>query len=180
MRRAFNRPIRRALTGNVPPLLRRANRLMAAGDFAAAADAYEQFARAAEARRGPRAPMIYLQAGRASLLSNQTPRGMADFTQGLNLFAGRGQFAKVFNVGNRIVNELKERGLNKEADEIGALVQQLLAGKTGFSAPTFSGKRPSLPTHCPSCGAALRADEVEWLDETTAECAYCGSPVRGE
>ncbi len=39
MRRAFNRPIRRALAGNVPPLLRRANRLMAAGDFAAAADA---------------------------------------------------------------------------------------------------------------------------------------------
>jgi hypothetical protein len=35
-----------------------------------------------------------------------------------------------------------------------------------------------LPTHCPSCGAALRPDEIEWLDESTAECAYCGSPVR--
>ena len=33
-------------------------------------------------------------------------------------------------------------------------------------------------SHCPSCGASLRPDEVEWLDDVTAECAYCGSPVR--
>jgi hypothetical protein len=41
-------------------------------------------------------------------------------------------------------------------------------------------KRPLLPTHCPACGAAVRPDEVEWLDDVTAECAYCGSPVREE
>lgn len=179
MRRAFSRPFRQG-AGQVPPLLRRANQLMAAGDFAGAADAYEQFARNAEARRGPRAPMIYLQAGRASVLANQAPRGMTDLKHGLHLFSQRGQFGKVFNAGNRIVGELKERGLNKEADELGALVQQLLAGKTNFSQSVVPGQRPSLPTHCPSCGAVVRTDEIEWLDDATAECAYCGSPVRGE
>jgi hypothetical protein len=24
----------------------------------------------------------------------------------------------------------------------------------------------------------LAPDEVEWQDEVTAECAYCGSPIR--
>jgi hypothetical protein len=41
-------------------------------------------------------------------------------------------------------------------------------------------KKPILPTHCPSCGAALRPDEVDLPDDITAECAYCGSPVREE
>ena len=180
MRRAFGRPFRRGAVGDVPPMLRRANQLMTAGDYAAATDAYEQFARAAEARNGPRAPMIFLQAGRASMLSNQIPRGMTDLKHGLSLFAQRGRFGKVFNAGNRIVGELKEHNLNNEADEINTHVQSLLTGKTNFSQPVIPTRQAPLPTHCPSCGAAVRADEVEWLDEVTAECAYCGSPVRGE
>ena len=49
--------------------------------------------------------------------------------------------------------------------------------QAGNSAPA---KKAVLPAHCPSCGAAVRPDEVEWLDDITAECDYCGSPVRGE
>jgi hypothetical protein len=30
------------------------------------------------------------------------------------------------------------------------------------------------------CGAAVRSDEVDWIDAVTAACAYCGSPVRTE
>jgi endogenous inhibitor of DNA gyrase (YacG/DUF329 family) len=49
-----------------------------------------------------------------------------------------------------------------------------------FSAPSSAipARKPILPTHCPACGGTVRPDEVEWLDEITAECAYCGSPVR--
>jgi hypothetical protein len=35
-----------------------------------------------------------------------------------------------------------------------------------------------LPSHCQACGAAVRPDEVEWVDEQIVECAYCGSPIR--
>ena len=35
-----------------------------------------------------------------------------------------------------------------------------------------------LPTKCPSCGAAVRSNEVKWLDDITAECNYCKSPIR--
>lgn len=81
-------------------------------------------------------------------------------------------------LGQRIVNELQARGLNIEADEI----KILLGGNLPIT-PTKTAspqKRPVLPTHCPACGAAVKPDEVEWLDDITAECAYCGSPVRDE
>jgi hypothetical protein len=82
-------------------------------------------------------------------------------------------------VGERAIDELQTRGLNAEADEIAALL--------GANTPAVDlvekeapapMKKPVLPTHCPSCGAAVRPNEVEWLDEATAECAYCGSPLR--
>jgi len=49
-----------------------------------------------------------------------------------------------------------------------------------FSAPRDASpaKRPLLLTPSPACGAAPRPDEGDWLDEVTAACAYCGSPVR--
>jgi hypothetical protein len=179
MRRGFGRPLRRAFAPNVPPLLQRANRLMADGDYAGAANAFEQLARAAEGRGGPRAPFFYVQAGRASLLAGQTPGGLEYIQRGLGLFAVRGQLGRAFNIGNRIVAEVKQRGLAKEAGQIAAYIKSLLPAfdATPTEAPV---KHPSLPTHCPGCGAPVRPDEVEWLDDVTAECAFCGSPVRGE
>lgn len=34
-----------------------------------------------------------------------------------------------------------------------------------------------LPASCPSCGARVRTNEVRWISERTADCAYCGSPL---
>ena len=36
----------------------------------------------------------------------------------------------------------------------------------------------SLPATCSQCGAPLRSDEVEWIDEQSAECAFCGSVIK--
>ena len=49
MRRGFGRPLRRMLGPDVPPLLQRANQMLSAGNYAEAASAFEQLARAAEA-----------------------------------------------------------------------------------------------------------------------------------
>ena len=37
--------------------------------------------------------------------------------------------------------------------------------------------RGTLPAQCPSCHAPLRSDEVEWVGDDRATCAYCGSIV---
>ncbi|NPV56459.1 MAG: hypothetical protein HPY76_07300 [Anaerolineae bacterium] len=33
----------------------------------------------------------------------------------------------------------------------------------------------SLPNTCPSCGAAVRGEEVAWRSERSAACAFCGA-----
>lgn len=175
-----NRPLRRAFSPDIPPLLRRANQMLSAGNYAEAASAYEQLARAAEARGGPRAPQFYVQAGRARLMANQTAGALDYIERGLGLFAMRGQQMRAANVGTRIIGELNARGLKTEAQRIKDYLEELVPGFAAELANAGPTERPTLPTHCPGCGAPLRPDEVEWLNGGTAACAYCGSPVNGE
>ena len=182
MRRLFRRGARRNFAPDVPPLLQRANELMATGDYPGAAAAFEQLAHAAEGRGGPRAPIFYLQAGRVHVLANQNTAGVQSFKHAFDLFAQRGQFPRLHQAGARIVFELAGRGLTKESAEVDAWVKALLPPKLAgtLAPPETPAKKPILPTHCPACGAPVRPDEAEWLDDVTAECAFCGSPVRQE
>jgi hypothetical protein len=182
MRRLFRRGARRNFAPDVPPMLQRANKLMETGDYPGAATAFEQLARAAEGRGGPRAPIFYIQAGRARILANQIPVGVQSLKHAFDLLAQRGQFPRLHQTGARVVSELTERGLTKESAEVDAWVKALLPPKSAgtFAPPETPAKRPILPTHCPACGAPVRPDEVEWLDDVTAECIFCGSPVRQE
>lgn len=179
-RRPLRGPLRRVLVGSIPPALQRANQLMATGQYAEAAEIFEQFARGALARNGPRAPWFFLQAGQACILAGQIPAGMAHLQQGLSLFAARGQWQKLHNSGMRFVMELNARGLTAEAKQIEDTLKATLPG--GFVARPGAGtvKPRLLPTNCPGCGGPIRSDEVEWADEVTAECPYCGSAARAE
>ena len=179
MRRMFRRQVRKTLAQQVPPILQEANFVFDKGEYGRAGELFEQIAKTAEGRGGPRAPLFYLQAGRSRVFAGQTLVGMEHLKHGLSLFASRGQMRKVFNAGNRIVGELNQRGLKKEGEEIANYMKSLLPALS--SMPDDSAqKKVVLPTHCPSCGAPLRPDEVDWLDDLTAECGYCGSPVRAE
>ncbi|HLO31185.1 MAG TPA: hypothetical protein VK249_18695 [Anaerolineales bacterium] len=177
MRRMFRRQIRKTLAQEVPPILQEANFAFDKGEYGRAAELFEQIAQTAAARGGPRSSLFYLQAGRARILAGQIQLGMPALKRGLELLAQRGQFPRLQQAGMRVIAELNQRGLKNEASEMEAWLKTVLP-----SVPSIAPvpKRPVLPTHCPSCGAALRPDEVEWLDEVTAECAYCGSPVRAE
>lgn len=180
MRRGFGRPLRRAFTADIPPVLQRANQMLWAGNYREAASAYEQLARAAEARGGPRAPFFYIQAGRLHIMAGQTADGLDYLERGLGLFAMRGQHVRASNIGARIIGELNGRALKREAQQVTEYLQELVPGFISSAVEAADAKHPPLPAHCTGCGAPLRPDEVDWLDETTAACAYCGSPVQGE
>lgn len=178
MRRMFRRQIRKTLAQDVPPVLQEANFAFDKGEYGRAGELFERIAQTADARGGPRAPIFYLQAGRARVFAGQIKLGMPSLKRGLELFAERGQLHKLHQAGARMLAELNERGLTAETDEMAGFLKKLAPStRTLEPAPV---KRPILPTHCPSCGAAVRPDEVEWLDDVTAECAYCGSPIREE
>ena len=178
MRRMFRRNIRKTLAQNVPPVLQEANFAFDKGEYGRAGELFEKIAQAADGRNGPRAPIFHLQAGRARILAGQVRLGMPSLKRGLELLAQRGQWQRAQQAAERVIGELSARDLKEEANEIEAFLQTLSPSMPARNLPSSPAKRPTLPTHCPSCGAALRSDEVEWLDDVTAECAYCGSPVR--
>ncbi len=178
----FRRRVQRLFRGmgkpNIPPMLQRANQMMAAGDYENAAIAFKNLAQGAEERFPQRAPILYMEAGRAAIYSGQTQVGVAHLRRGLTILASQGRIHRMQMLGQRAMDELKARNLTTEVNEIAQLIQGNLPKEIPTQPPAV--KKPVLPTHCPSCGAAVRPNEVEWLDEVTAECDYCGSSVRGE
>jgi hypothetical protein len=113
------------------------------------------------------------------ILAGQVPLGMTHLQQGLGLFATRGQWQRFRNSGQRIAAELSQRGLTGQAGQIEATLKASLPAGFVPGAGPEKAKRV-LPTNCHGCGGPLHADEVEWTDEITAECPYCGSAVRAE
>jgi hypothetical protein len=174
MRRTFRRHIRKTLAQDVPPILQEANFAFDKGEYGRAAELFERIAEKAAARNGPRAPVFLLKAGQARMLAGQPSLGMPSLRRGLELLAQREEVQRLQTFGTRVVSELKDGGLQREADEMEAWLKSALPSASSAKTPEPG---PVLPTHCPSCGAAVRPDEVEWLDDVTAECAYCGSPI---
>lgn len=163
----------------VPPELQHAHHLMDEGKYPEAAVAFHDLAKKAEDRFPERAPFLYIEAGHAAMLNRDGKKAVTHFRSGLTMLGSQQRHHRLRKAGRRIVAELRDHGFNAEADEVESVVRNnaTIWGKAEASAPK---DRPVLPTHCPSCGAAVRSDEVEWLDDVTAECDYCGSPVRAE
>lgn len=177
----FRRKAPRAIRRNpvVPPALQRANQLMINEDYEEAAVAFKELAERAEENFPNRAPFLYMEAGHAAILSGGTKLGVAHMRRGLALFASQHRFHRMWTFGQRAIDELKALKLNTEAEEISAVLSGNLPREIP-TVPAVKSKRPILPTHCPACGAAVRPDDVEWMDDVTAECDYCGSSVRAE
>jgi hypothetical protein len=43
-----------------------------------------------------------------------------------------------------------------------------------FNPASTSLQSKTLPAACPQCGAPVRSDEIEWIDQQSAECGYSG------
>jgi|WetSurMetagenome_2_1015567.scaffolds.fasta_scaffold23630_4 hypothetical protein len=180
LRRSLRRGLRREIRQNTPPELLKANELMATGQYAPAAKIFGQLGEAAVSRNGPRAPWFFLQGGQAWISANELQKGMADLKKGFDLFANRGQILRLFRVGRRTATELMSRGYEKEAGEVETYIKSILpAGFIPDGGSVNHVSRALLPTNCPGCGGPIHPDEIEWMDQATAECPYCGSAVRG-
>jgi hypothetical protein len=108
---------------------------------------------------------------------------MVHLQQGLALFAARGDWLKLRRNGQQTVEELHLHGLHAEASQLEAYLAGNMPDipvETAKPEADIEKSKPLLPVKCPGCGAPVRADEVDWVDEVTAECPYCGNMVRGE
>jgi hypothetical protein len=175
----MKRVFRRAFRLGGAPRVRRANELLEQGDYAGAASAFEELAAGA----GRRTPMLLIQAGRARILAGQIPQGMERLKEGIQSYATRGgHWRRVLRIGERLASELRTKGMESEAEELLDLLRKkmpVIPPRSDQTEPSERSRpRPLLPTHCPSCGAPVHAGEVEWTDNNTAECDFCGNPLR--
>ncbi len=190
-RRAFRRALRRTFIPIPVPLgtlmpdaprrrLARAHALVQAASYAEAAALYAQLAEEARAAGHPRAAQLSLEAGRAYMLAGQGEAAVREIREGLELLAEMGRWRILRAAGERAVAELHQHGMTQEAEEVAAWLHDALAGapRDAITAPGSTARPPLLPTHCPQCGGSVHSDEIEWMDSHTAECAYCGSPIR--
>lgn len=191
------RPIRGPLGGplrnpNRPATVARqalieANRLMDQGKYEQAAPIFERVAQAAE-QHGllARVPNLYLQAARCRYHSGKPEIGRSHLKQALDQLAATGKWQRLQNVVAYMSAELRQIGYPKDATDAEAWLASVLPAGTSQPLPA-RGAAPSqppqaarLPVRCPTCGAGLRPNEIEWLDNNTAECPYCGGPVQTE
>lgn len=170
---------RRPQQSKAQQILQRAHHLMEEKEYAQAAEIFERLAQGAK-QRGmlQRAPRLFLQAGRAYVLAKKENQGVGCIRQGLNILARSQRWPALHRAGKRVVYELTESEYPKLAQEFEDWLEETLPDRIEDAPRPASTRSVTLPLKCPSCGAPIRSDEVEWADSTTAVCPYCGSGLR--
>jgi hypothetical protein len=158
-----------------------AHRLFAAGQFSESASLLENLADTARAGNLPRAPRLFFQAARANWHANQVAHGSDLLRVALDMLVAAGALGIAFQIASLATAELDSLGHKPEADSMRDYVSKIPGWQEAASETREDDKpKPVLPTHCTQCGGIVRSDEVDWIDEITAACAYCGSPIRPE
>jgi hypothetical protein len=160
-------------------LLARANHLLEVGQHTNAAVLFERLAREGLDRDfAHQAPFLWLQAGRARLLSGDPQAGVEHLREGLSWLARQGRWRALRRAGPRVVDDLLRLDQPGASQELIAWLETLLQGHEPLpgDSPT-PASLPRLPVQCPHCGAPVRSNEVDWLDKATAECVYCGGAI---
>jgi len=169
-RRRFQRRIIRPLLENaLSAQMNQAETLISSGQPAQAAQLYMRLASEAELTHHPRqAGSFYARAAHAWL-------------DGQNITRARVCAAKAVSYYNQLGMQLRAERFQERFDlRCDSLLAENAPVSTPGQPPVQARQIKTLPTACPQCGAPLRADEVEWADESTAECNFCGALIRAE
>lgn len=174
----FRRPIRRAvrvMTRNAVEHNEffRANQLFQMGQYETAAVEYAQLAHRMERIGKPRqaanlhaqAALAWAKAGIEPRANNQANMAFSQFTllgmkQRMNEF--RTQFNQALHPNTADQKEnppLEPVENNQQTTHI----------------PASTVRHGRLPSVCSHCGAPVRSTEVEWIDDSSAECDFCGA-----
>ena len=183
-KRPFRKPVNRPAQArlNAHPLLKKAHEQYAEGQYIEAADTFEFAAKEIHSRNGIIPPQLFLQAGRARLIGEQAPEGMELIRRAMQILAQRKQYPRISMNIVSTFDILDRLGYNEELENFKKWVDEYFPGlKGGRQVAQLKQKKIGLlPAVCPSCGGQIHPEEVEWLNDRQAECAYCGTLVKTE
>jgi hypothetical protein len=173
-------PFLRFLNPMLQRLLGEANQAFESGDYSQAAERYTHLAERAVIRGKSRAGNWLIKAGQANVLAGNQPVGMQQVFRGMEMLRTQGRQRDLGRLAWRTIELFKNNNLNDEAQQISDWIQ----GKAPDvkveepeteNTPAQNSIRQRLPSKCPSCGAPVHPNTVDWVDNGQAACAYCGS-----
>jgi hypothetical protein len=185
------RPFRRPGLGRgafrqftVNPQLIEAHRLFEIGNYAQAAQIFENIANVTLEKGNPQAPRLYLQAGFAWMKNNDLIKGIEISKKGLNLLIERQKWGRLRKASDMSISRMKDNGFINQANDLQDWLDKTIPPDVK-KMPVWieSGinriMKNKLPNHCPSCGGPINLNDVEWRG-SVANCIYCGSLLTGE
>jgi hypothetical protein len=161
--------------------LRIAHRFMEHGQWSQAAEIFGRLAAAAEGHGLQQAPQLYLLESRARIENGETAFAVKQLHHAVQLFSRLGQTQRLAHIRPRLIEELKQHGLERDAVELDRGIHDLLDRQDSPGTNAITGRVSTrLPAKCRACGGTLRSDEIEWFDEHAGACPYCGSVAQVE
>lgn len=137
------------------------------------------FARIAEVltanRQAQRAANLHAQAAQAFAESGNESAALMQARSALNIFLKLKMDNKRMQYFyTSISKELNRRGMD---NAVKTLAKEF-ASRVLQPAPATPSAAVRLPSNCPQCGAPVRISNANWVDVSTVECTYCGTPIR--
>lgn len=160
-------------------ILGEANRAFETGDYHDAAERYTRLAERAVMRGKSRAGNWMIKAGQANVLAGAKETGMKQIFSGLEMLRKEARLKDFRRYTWRTIDLFNDHGLKAEASKISEWIKGISPEMTiPMNDPAESGgqsnSRQRLPSKCPSCGAPVHPETVDWVENGQAACAYCG------
>ena len=170
-----------SLTADQIAILAKANRLMLDSQPAEAGPLFAQLANTMQASHHPRrAANLYARAAHAYADGHNEPAALGHARTALSLFIQfkMAQRTPVFFAN--ITQKMNNKGMKPAADALQREFGAQIASRPSQPQPGRARRRGLLPTSCPKCGGPVHGEEIDWVDENTAACEYCGTLIRTE
>lgn len=172
--------------GNASSVLMAAHQLFRSGNYKEAGKAYYRLAEQGITHNRQKAPMLYFQAARSYFLLGKLDTAMKILRKAIEYLAGQERWADMYRGVKSSVKFLNEKGYKDEALAVEHWVTELMPSAVFQNLELSQKEREAhriiaqLPVHCPTCGGPINPKEVEWVDDRSAICDFCGSIVREE
>jgi hypothetical protein len=168
------RSFRRSIPQPVERAMLRARRFIGIGQFGKAAALLAELAGQMDIAARPKAAAeLHARAAHCYVGAGIASAALAESEMALNGFNQAGLPERAAHFQRTITQRMQAHGMQAGAEALlarfgtpPALVPAALPNQHLF-----------LPTACPQCGAPLHRDEIEWIDERSGECAYCGAVI---
>ena len=177
----FRRYRRPGSAKQIPPselALIKARRFLRNGKFAQAGIILSGLAREAEhLERRKVAAELHSRAAHCFVDGGAEQTGLSEAQAALRVFTNLGMEVRRERFLNNIIRKLEAHQMTAA---VGALRVEFGRAERVLAETVEPIINLRLPPTCPLCGGPMRSDEVEWVDQYSAECNYCGGVVQGK